>query len=103
MKDRRRVSLKTVCGEVAAVNDDSIEDWKNSILIEILSGFDELNLFNLDETGLFYHVFSNKTLSFTDEKCTTGKAYKQYLRLLVGAYMSGNEKLNLYEEKPFFL
>ena len=31
-KDIHCLSFKTICGETAAVDGDSIEDWKNSVL-----------------------------------------------------------------------
>ncbi|GBO16868.1 Tigger transposable element-derived protein 4 [Araneus ventricosus] len=65
----------------------------NSVLKDILSRFDASNVFNLDETGLFYRLLLDKTLSFKVEKCTSGKASKQRLALLLGANVSGNEKL----------
>ncbi|GBN38954.1 Tigger transposable element-derived protein 4 [Araneus ventricosus] len=70
-----------------------MKDWKNSGLKDILSGFDASNVFNLDETSLFYRLLPDKTLSFIDEKCTSGIVSKQRLTLLLGANMSGNEKL----------
>nr|XP_015913217.2 tigger transposable element-derived protein 4-like [Parasteatoda tepidariorum] len=92
-KDRNCLSFKTICGEAAAVDGDAIENWRNSVLKDILSRFDASNVFNLDETGLFYRLLPDKTLSFKGEKCTTGKASKQRLTLLLGANMNGNEKL----------
>ncbi|XP_071044155.1 tigger transposable element-derived protein 4-like [Parasteatoda tepidariorum] len=92
-KDRNSLSFKTICGEAAAVDGDAIENWRNSVLKDILSRFDASNVFNLDETGLFYRLLPDKTLSFKGEKCITGKASKQRLTLLLGANMNGNEKL----------
>ncbi|GBL96508.1 Tigger transposable element-derived protein 4 [Araneus ventricosus] len=90
-KDRHCLAFKKICGE--AVEGEAIEDWKNSVLKDILSRFDASNVFNLDETGLFYRLLPDKTLSFKDEKCTSGEVSKQRLALLLGANMSGNEKL----------
>ncbi|GBL99789.1 Tigger transposable element-derived protein 4 [Araneus ventricosus] len=91
--DRHCLSFRTICREAAAVEGEAIEDWKNSVLKDILSRFDASDVFNLDETGLFYRLLPDKTLSFMGEKCTSGKASKQRLTLLFGANMSGNEKL----------
>ena len=91
-KDRHCLSFKTICGEAAAVDGDAVEDWKDSVLKKILSRFDASNVFNLDETGLFYRLLPDKTLSFKGEKCTSGKASKQRVTLLLGANMSGKEK-----------
>jgi len=91
-KERHCLSFKSICGEAAAVDSDAIENWKNSVLKQILSQFDASNVFNLDKIGLFYRLLPDKTLSFKGEKCTSGKASKQRLTVLLGASMSG-EKL----------
>ena len=62
-------------------------------LRKFFSRFDASNVFNFDETGLFYHLLPDKILSFKDEKCTSGKASKQRVTILLGANMSENEKL----------
>ncbi|GBM30501.1 Tigger transposable element-derived protein 4 [Araneus ventricosus] len=67
-KDRHCLSFKTICGEAATVEGESIENWKNSVLKDILSRFDASNVFNLDETGLFYCLLPDKTLSFKGKK-----------------------------------
>ncbi|GBL89945.1 Tigger transposable element-derived protein 4 [Araneus ventricosus] len=92
-KGRHCLSFETICGEAAAVEGEAIEDWKSSVLKDILSRFDASKVFNLDETGLFYRLLPDKTLSFKGEKCTSGKATKQRQTLLLGANISGNEKL----------
>lgn len=92
-KERHSLSFKTICGEAAAVDSVSVENWKNDVLMSILSRYDSSDVFNLDETGLFYRLLPDKTLSFKGEKCTSGKGSKQRLTLLLGANMSGSEKL----------
>ncbi|XP_042909414.1 tigger transposable element-derived protein 4-like [Parasteatoda tepidariorum] len=92
-KDRNCLSFNTICEEAVAVDGDTIENWRNSILKDFLSRFDASNVFNLDETGIFYHLLPDKTLSFKGEKCTTGKASRQRLTLLLGANMNVYETL----------
>ncbi|XP_055928036.1 tigger transposable element-derived protein 4-like [Argiope bruennichi] len=73
-KDRYCLSVETICGEAATVHGDTTEDWKNIVVKYILSRFDASNVFNLDETGLFYHLLLDKILSFKSEKCISGKS-----------------------------
>ncbi|GBN59666.1 hypothetical protein AVEN_28417-1 [Araneus ventricosus] len=61
-KDRHCLSLKTICGEGATVEGEAIGDWKNSVLKDILSRFDASDVFNLDETCLFYRLLADKTV-----------------------------------------
>ena len=46
-------------------------------------------LVNVDETGLFYKLKPDKSLSFKTEKCVGGKKAKDRLTVLVGASMAG--------------
>jgi len=51
------------------------------------------DVFNMDETGLFYHLMTDKTLSFKGEKCSGGKLSKERLSVALCANMSGTEKM----------
>ena len=52
------------------------------------------DIFNLDETGVFYKMLLNSTHVLRGETCTGGKRAKDRLTLLVGASAEG-EKLPL--------
>ena len=94
-KKRHGITFKTVHGEAGAVNLQSLLDWKQQVLQPLLRQFSADDVFNLDETGLFWQLLPNKTLSFRRERCTGGKKSKQRITLLVGANMSGTEKFPL--------
>jgi len=51
------------------------------------------DVFNMDETGLFYRLTTDKTLSFKGEKCSGGKLSKERLSVALCANMSGTEKM----------
>ena len=54
------------------------------------------DIFNIDETGLFYQCLPNKMFTFHGERVSrTIKESKQQLTLLVGANMDGSKKLDL--------
>ena len=38
-----------------------------------------MRIFNADETGLFYNMLPNKTLTYKGEKCFGGKHYNEQL------------------------
>ncbi|XP_066149867.1 uncharacterized protein [Euwallacea fornicatus] len=50
------------------------------------------DIFNGDETGLFYKTTPNKTLKFKGEKCAGGKQSKERITVWVCANMTGTEK-----------
>ncbi|UYV78371.1 K02A2.6-like [Cordylochernes scorpioides] len=93
-KERNKISFKTICGESGAVNLQVAEQWKNN-LRELIQDKEARDVFNVDETGLFFKCTPDKTLAFKHEKCHGGKLSKERVTLLVGANMDGSEKLPL--------
>lgn len=93
-KERNKISFKSVCGESGAVNQQEANQWKKD-LEEMIQDRNPKDIFNVDETGLFFKCTPDKTLAFKDEKCHGGKLSKERLTLLVGANMDGTEKLPL--------
>lgn len=57
-----------MCGESGAVNQNEATKWKQE-LKEIIQDREAKNIFNVDETALFFKCTPNKTLAFKDEKC----------------------------------
>ena len=97
LKKRHGITFKTVQGEAGAVDSQSLLEWQQQVLQPLLGQFSADDVFNLDETGLFWRLLPNKTMSFRGERCTGGKKSKQRITLLVGANMSGSEKFPLLE------
>lgn len=92
-KERHGLSFKKICGESAAVDESKINSWKNLILKEILSNYKPSDIYNLDETGLFFRLQPDKTLCFRQENCSGGKKSKERLTVLLGSNMLGTDKL----------
>lgn len=91
-KNRHNISLKKMCGESADVKDSDVEDWKINLKI-LIRDYDPKNIFNADETGLFYKCMPDKTLTFKNEKCHGGKHSKQRITVFLCTNMDGSEKL----------
>lgn len=53
-KKRHNIIQKVMCGESADVNEHDCEEWCNNILPELLASYHEKDIFNADETGLFF-------------------------------------------------
>ena len=83
-----------MCGESASVNQDAANSWKEDVL-QMIEEMPARNIFNVDETGLFFKCTPDKTLAFKGECCSGGKNSKERVMLLVGANMDGSEKLPL--------
>jgi hypothetical protein len=69
-----------------------LESWKSE-LGKLIEGYEPRNIFNADETGLFYSLLPNKTLAFKGEKCHGGKLSKERLTVLYCCNSDGSEKL----------
>lgn len=91
-KQRNDIAFRKVCGESASVDDNVCENWKEE-LKTLLKDYDPKNIFNADETALYYQCLPDKTLTFKNEKCHGGKNSKVRATLLLASNMTGTEKL----------
>lgn len=91
-KKRNGVVFKKVCGESGSVDDAVCLDWHGK-LKTLIENYDARDIFNTDETGLFFKCLPDKTLTFKDEKCYGGKHSKERLTVLLAVNMDGSEKL----------
>lgn len=64
LKQRHSITLHSEQGEAGAVNIESLEEWRQTVLKFVLTEFSPENVFNADETGLFWQLLPNKTLAF---------------------------------------
>ncbi|XP_063243689.1 tigger transposable element-derived protein 4-like [Bacillus rossius redtenbacheri] len=95
-RQRHNVVYKVVCGESKSVDEETADVWKNTSLKEQLEGYSAKDVFNADETGLFYCVLPNKTLCFKGEKCHGGKLSKNRITILLLTNADGSEKFPLF-------
>jgi transposase len=95
-KERHGITFKKVCGESNSVNSssDDMTAWQSRLKL-ILEQYDSCDIFNADETGIFYQLTPDKTLDFKNVQCHGGKKSKARLTALVCANMAGTEKLPL--------
>lgn len=93
-KERNNIVYKQLAGESASVDYETAAEWMSS-LDPILEEYEAKNIFNVDETGIFYKCMPSKTYNFKGDKCFGGKNSKERVTVLVGANMDGSEKLPL--------
>ncbi|XP_029730316.2 tigger transposable element-derived protein 4-like [Aedes albopictus] len=92
---RHKISFKKLCGESAAVDTSMAKNWMTNVLPEIIREYEAKDIYNADETGLFYKCLPDKTYAFQSETCHGGKYSKQRLTVLCAANMDGTDKLPL--------
>lgn len=87
--------MRSAAGEAASSRNIDTSTWDTK-LQSILNDYKPCDVFNADETALFYKCLPNKTLTWKgDNNCTGQKAPKDRISLLIGANMDGSEKLPL--------
>ncbi len=94
LKRKHNLTFKTMSGESADVDMDAVNEWFKQ-LPNILKDYEPDDIFNADETGLFYKCLPKQTLTFKKEKCYGGKMSKERITVMVGGNSSGTEKLKL--------
>jgi hypothetical protein len=72
-----------------------VDQWHQTVWQNILEEYDTRNIYNADETSLFYKLLPNRTLAFKGQKCTGGKLSKERLTLLLCANFDGSDKYPL--------
>jgi hypothetical protein len=90
-KKRRNVVWNGLCGEPKDVDESVVSEYKPKLL-EFISPYDPKNIYNADETGLFFRALSTKSLVIKGEKCTGGKMSKERLTVLLCGNMVGEIK-----------
>lgn len=73
---------------------NAVEQWFKQ-LPNILKDYEPDDIFNADETGLFFKCLPNKTFAFKKEKCYGGKLSKERITVMVCANSTGTNKLKL--------
>ncbi|XP_066252153.1 tigger transposable element-derived protein 4-like [Euwallacea similis] len=80
-RKRYNISFKSISGESADVNQEDIEKFTENVS-SMLDGYRPEDIFNADESGLFFRALPNRTLIFKSEKCSDAKFSKDRLRIL---------------------
>lgn len=90
--ERHCICYKALSGEGAAVAEQTVAKWVQS-LPTIYEGYAAADIFNLDETGLFYQALPKRSFALKSDKCIGGKNSKVRLTVCLITSMTG-EKLD---------
>ncbi|GFY13006.1 tigger transposable element-derived protein 6 [Trichonephila clavipes] len=91
-KKRNGIVFKKMCGKSSCVDINVCSMWQNS-LSDLIKEYEPRNIFNTDETGLFFKCLPEKTFTIKKEKCHGGKHSKERLTILLTVNMDGSEKI----------
>ncbi|CAM4823844.1 unnamed protein product [Rotaria magnacalcarata] len=91
-RTRHNIQYRTICGESAAVDIATVEEWRDR-LSSIIDEYDPNDVYNADETGLFRYSLPNRSLVTVKETCKGGKRSKERFTVLLCTNMTGTDKL----------
>jgi len=94
-KRRHGLSLKVMSGEAGSVSDETIQRWTTEQLPKILSGWVPSQVYNCDETGLFFKMLPNRTLATKGEDVHGSKKSKERVTLMFCVNADGSDKIKL--------
>ena len=90
---RNNVAFGTMSGERGDVKDETVKNWKKT-LPKLCEGYAEKDIFNMDESGLFFRDTVRKTFHFKSDDCAGGKRSKERITISLCSSMKG-EKMKL--------
>ena len=95
-KKRHQIKLKSIKGEANSVNPETVETFRAGIATTLPQRYAPEDIFNCDETGLFWGVTANKTLTFKNDPCNGTKQSRARITILPCVNMTGTEKKQLF-------
>jgi hypothetical protein len=90
-KDRHGLVFKKLAGASTEVSVESTDAWLES-LPSLLGGFEPRNVYNADETGLFFNVLPDRTLAYEGESYHGRTHSKDRLTVLLCVNSDGSDK-----------
>ena len=80
-----------VCGESGDVSGDTIESWLER-LPELVDGYQKENIWNRDETGVFWKALPDRGFGGRSKNCKGGKKSKQRITVALFASVAGTKE-----------
>lgn len=78
---------------INGVGIDKVNEWHAGEIIKLIADYSPDDIFNADETGLFFQLLPQHTLAAKGDHCRGGKKAKQRLTALFCCNASGTEKM----------
>lgn len=94
-KKRHDIKFKKAHGEKASADVLSADKWKLERLPEIMNEFSPENIYNADETGLYYRATPDGSLCFKKDNLAGSKKAMERVTVLCCTNMTGNDKKKL--------
>ena len=95
-KKRYNVTQLWVCGEAGDIQGPTVDSWKER-LPEVVAGYTEDNIWNIDEAGLFWKALPDRRFGTKGKECKGGEKSKQQFTVALFVTASGKK------EKPIVI
>ena len=95
-KKRYNVKELRICGESGDVKGPTVDSWLERVP-ELVAGYAQNNIWNMDETGLFWKALPDRGFGVKGKQCTGGKKSKQRFTVAFFVTASGER------EKPIII
>ena len=89
---RRDISRKKKHGEAQSSDFQASTDWLKDVWPQLRERYSSDDIFNCDETGLYYRMWPDTTLSYKHDTSRGFKKVKDRITVLVTASMTGEKK-----------
>ncbi|VVC37159.1 DDE superfamily endonuclease domain,Homeobox domain-like,HTH CenpB-type DNA-binding domain [Cinara cedri] len=94
-KVKHDIKFKRAHGEKASANSDGADEWKLTKLPQILAKISLEDIYNADETGLYYRATPDGSLCFKHELIAGSKKAMERITVLCCVNVSGTDKKKL--------
>uniref|UniRef100_A0A914WT09 HTH CENPB-type domain-containing protein n=1 Tax=Plectus sambesii TaxID=2011161 RepID=A0A914WT09_9BILA len=91
-KANENVSFHKLHGEKEAADFAGAADWMEKVYPDMVKGYDSQDIFNADETGLYFKALPSGTMAVNGEKPSGGKVQKDRITILFLCNQEGSEK-----------
>ena len=95
-KTRYGVAYKRAHGEKQDADGAAADTWSQTVVPQILEAYAPADVYNADETGIYFRALPDGTLALATEKLSGGKKAKERITALVTANMDGSDKRPLF-------
>ena len=91
-REHQGIVFKRQHGEKQDHDSAAAEHWVSNVWPDIQSKYDACDIYNCDETGLYFRALPEGTMCFKSEKLSGSKKAKQRLTVLLTTNMDGSDK-----------
>ncbi len=91
-RNRYNIHFRVISGEGASVDQNIIDDWKQRLSL-IIKDFNPCDIYNCDETGLFFKLMPDRSLVIDKDDCIGKKKSKERFTVLLCGNWLGTHKL----------